>query len=204
MIITELRDLGNGKCIVYIDGACSFQLHIKDAKEAGLKEGKEINKNELDKLIENYIWPKARQKVISLIKFKDRTQKEIRDRLAFEMYPGEVIDRAIDYAKNYGLIDDRRYADNYISLRKYRKSQAAIRNELLQKGISKDILNFALLSHYDYEEEDEDPEIIAIKKEISKKVKDPDSMTPDEKEKLIAYLYRKGFELDKIILIIGK
>ncbi len=203
MIITELKELRKGSFIICIDGVDSFPLNIKDIEAAGIKEGDKLDENTLAKLMEDYVWPKARQKALSLIKFQDRTQKELRNRLALEMYPEEIIERVIKYTIKYGFINDRRYADNYISSRKLKKSQTAIRGELLRKGINKELLDIVILSHYG-DEEEEDPELIAIKKAVAKKVRDIDGMSHEEKEKLIASLYRKGFDLEKIKLIIGK
>lgn len=203
MIITELKELRKGSFIICIDGVDSFPLNIKDIEAAGIKEGDKLDENALAKLMEDYVWPKARQKALSLIKFQDRTQKELRNRLALEMYPEEIIERVIKYTIKYGFINDRRYADNYISSRKLKKSQTAIRGELLRKGINKELLDIVILSHYG-DEEEEDPELIAIKKAVAKKVRDIDGMSHEEKEKLIASLYRKGFDLEKIKLIIGK
>lgn len=202
MILTRLEELGKRRCKVYIDGAYTFPLYIKDIAAAKLKEGMELSRNDLNKLIEDYVFPSAQQKALSLLKFMDRTQKELEDRLAHELYPEYIIERTIEYVSQYGYINDERYADTFVSFRKHKKSWIIIKSELHKKGINSEILDRIFLSQYN--DEDEDPEIIAIKKAVAKKTRDLDSMTSEEKEKLTAHLYRKGFRLDNIKLILGK
>ncbi|HBY71787.1 MAG TPA: hypothetical protein DEG06_06050, partial [Lachnospiraceae bacterium] len=88
-------------------------------------------------------------------------------------------------------------ASLYIRDRKHRKSRLVLKMELSRKGISKDILDPIFETEYQ-EEGREDPEIIAIKKAIAKKNVDTEQLTWEEKQKLIASLYRKGFAVDKI------
>ncbi|HHX11313.1 MAG TPA: hypothetical protein GX731_00700, partial [Clostridiales bacterium] len=60
------------------------------------------------------------------------------------------------------------------------------------------IIEETIRTHYSCDDNSEDPEILAIEKAISKKRVDLDNITWEEKQKLIASLYRKGFSIDKI------
>lgn len=62
---------------------------------------------------------------------------------------------------------------------------------LIQKGISKDLIEEI------YEEEIE-PDDTAIIRAIQKKTKDVDALSYEEKQKIAASLYRKGFASDEI------
>jgi regulatory protein len=126
----------------------------------------------------------------------DRTEGELRNRLSEEGFPEEIIQSTIEYVHYYGYLNDERYAINYIRQRKETKSKLIIRSELAGKGIDKELLDMIFTTEYQGQEED--PEITAIRKAIAKKVKEPDALSREEKQKLIAHLYRKGFEFDKI------
>lgn len=196
MIITKLEEFHKNKLKVYLDEEYAFPVSISDEKNIGLEEGMEISEETLAKLLLVIVFPNAKQKAISLLKFMDRTEKELKYRLSLELYPEDIIEKAIAYAKEYGFINDERYAESYIRSRREKKSKMVIKNELLMKGINKEIIDNIFLS--EYQSEEEDPEMIAIRKAIDKKVGDVSSLTREEKQKLIAYLYRKGFQMDKI------
>jgi len=77
------------------------------------------------------------------------------------------------------------------------KSKRIIRMQLLQKGVKSELIDMLFLKEYS-KEGVEDAEIAAIRKAITKKTKAPDTLTFQEKQKLMASLYRKGFDISKI------
>ena len=154
-----------------------------------------------EEIREKIILYRSKQKALSLLKTRDRTELELYRKLKDAGYPEDLIERTIEYINSYGYLNDERYASNYIRDRKYRKSKLAIEMELGRKGINKDILEPIFEMEYK-EEVSEDPEIIAIKKAIQKKNKDICNLTWEEKRKIVASLYRKGFAIDKINQII--
>ncbi len=186
----------NAKIKVYIDECYAFTLLTGELKEYGLEEGSEISEAVYDVLLHDIVAGHARQKVLSQLKFMDRTEWELRNRLSEEGYPEEIIQKTLEYVFHYGYLNDERYAANYIRQRKETKSKRILWSELSGKGINKELLENIFAT--EYMEQEEDPETTAIRKAIAKKGKSPDEMTREEKQKLIAGLYRKGFELDKI------
>lgn len=196
MFITRLEALEKSKIKVYIDYEYAFLLYDKDLKRYNLEEGDEISSKIYHEIVEDTVYRRAKQKALALLKYMDRTENELITKLINSHYPEDVIKRTIEYVKEYGYINDERYATNYIRMRKERKSKLFLKQELLTKGIKKEILD--TIFSMEYEEEDDDPEITALRKAIEKKCKNPSSMTWEEKQKLIAQLYRKGFDIGKI------
>lgn len=197
MIITRLEELDKAKVKVYIDNEYAFLLYKPDIKKYHLEEEMEISSEIHKDILENTVLRRSKQKAVAILKFMNRTEMELRNKLRDAGYPKDIIDTTISYVSEYGYINDERYATAYIKERKSRKSKRIIRLELQYKGINKDILDTIFLSEYSAED-NEDPEIIAIRRAISKKSKVPESLSSEEKQKIIASLYRKGFELDKI------
>jgi regulatory protein len=72
---------------------------------------------------------------------------------------------------------------------------------LIQKGIDKCIIDTVFDDEYG--EEQEDAELAAIRKAVAKKTDTPELLSYEQKQKLIASLYRKGFVIDKIKKIIS-
>jgi regulatory protein len=190
MIVTGLEPYGKNKVKVYLEEEYYFMLYNREIYRYGLKVDKEISDLVVKELNDNMV-KRAKQKVMALLKSMNRTEAELRSKLALSGYREAAINEAIEYVKNYHYIDDSRYAVSYIRLKKQNKSRRQIIGELKQKGVSDEEIEEALDTEYDNEEE-------AIKKEILKKAKDVNSLSREEKQKLAAKLYRKGYGMDLI------
>ncbi len=197
MIITKLESTEKSKVRIYIDEEFAFILTGKELEMLSLEEGQSILPEQYEKLIEVLIYPKAIEKAISILKYMDRSEQELRFKLSRAEFSEDIIDRVIEYVKHYGYLNDERFATAFVKARKSRKSKLMIKNELQQKGISKDILQSVFEAEYEAEDT-EDAEMIAIRKAIDKKTREHQSLSEEEKQKLIASLYRKGFDLSKI------
>lgn len=188
------------KIRVYIDEEYSFSLYSSDIREYGLEEGMELPEEVHRELIWEVVFPRAKQKALSLLKFSDRTEAELSHRLCEDGFPPMILQKLIDYLYEYGYLNDERYAYNYIRHRKSAKSRMVLSAELTAKGIRKELIKQAFAA--EYEEQEEDPEITAIRKAIRKKTQDASALSREEKQKLMAYLYRKGFSTEKICKVL--
>ncbi len=196
MQITRLEGIEGSKVRVYIDESFAFILTERELERYRLREDMVLSIVEYERILEETIYHRVLDKAVNILKFADRSEHELRRKLTQAEFPDALIDRAVSYVKMYGYLDDKRFASAFIRSRMNRKSKLMIKNELMQKGISDEILEEALSEAY--AEEEEDAELTAIKKAIAKKAKEPEALTYEDKQKLIASLYRKGFDLGKI------
>jgi regulatory protein len=97
---------------------------------------------------------------------------------------------------SYGYIDDVRYAATYLGCKSATKSKKQIRNELMLKGISSEDIETAFGTCMEENRLTDEAEL--IEKLIKKKKFDKANATYEEKQKIIGFLYRKGFALDII------
>ncbi len=190
MIITRLENTGKNKVKVYLDDRYRFTLYDREIKKYGLIEEGNMAETLLNELYNTAI-KRAKQKAMALLKHMDRTEAELKRKLEMAGFSGDIIQEAIGYVTSYHYIDDLRYASSYVRLRKSSKSKRQIIGELQQKGISGTDIQEALSSEYESEEE-------AIQREISKKFSDVKSLTREERQKIAAKLYRKGYGMDLI------
>ncbi len=191
MIITKIEELDKGKVKIYIDNEFHFCLYHKDLKIYQLRENEEITDAVYQDIYKDTVLRRAKQKAFAILKFMDRTEQELIIKLKQADYSAGIITDVLTYINSYHYIDDARYAVNYIRSKKDSKSKRQIYAELIQKGIDKGNIEQAFSEEYENEE-------YAIQKAIGKKAKSLDDMTAEEKTKLIASLYRKGFQLDLI------
>lgn len=166
-------------------------LYTGDIRRYHLKEEMELPPELLAEIMEETIYRRARQKALAVLKRADQSEKELRRKLKQSEYPEEIIERTIAYVYSYHYLDDERYAGNYIRYKSATKSRRQLVNELHQKGIAKEIIDAALR-----EADGDDTE--AICRAIRKKTSDVESLEYEQKQRIAAYLYRKGFKEEDI------
>lgn len=137
---------------------------------------------------------RAKLRCMHLLEKRDYTEKELRDKLknGSTAYSEEEIDGAIEYVKSFRYVDDERYAEKYIACMSERKSRKQIEMELYRKGVDRELVQIA------FEESDEVSEEEQIAKWMRKKNFDPEAADPKDKQKMYAFLMRKGFRSDHI------
>lgn len=204
MTITDIEEIKVGYSKkrtaykIYIDNDYAFLLYNQDIKKYQLRIDYELSSDIYNIIIEDIVYRRAKQKAFAILKYMDRTERELYEKLKEAFYTDDIIERTINYLSENNYINDRRYASNFIRLRKNTLSMLSIKTKLIQKGINKELLEEIILIEYVNEECEEDPEITAINKAIHKKYRTTTDLNWDEKQRLIASLYRKGFDLSKI------
>ncbi|BCJ95103.1 hypothetical protein acsn021_26720 [Anaerocolumna cellulosilytica] len=193
MIITKLERIenGKGKIKVYIEGEYCFILYQKDLNNFRIEENTDITETQYEDIYINTVLRRAKQKALAILKYMDRTEQELITKLKQYGCTETLINDVLEYINKYHYIDDYRYAANYIRFRKNSKSKRQISMELSQKGIAKEDIEQAFADEYDEED-------TAIKTAIAKKCRNLDILTYEEKQKIAASLYRKGFKMDLI------
>ncbi len=78
----------------------------------------------------------ALRKIVALVNVSDRSECALRERLAREGFATQAIEGAVLRAKDYGFIDDARFADVLVRSRLSQgKGSAGIERELVANGI---------------------------------------------------------------------
>jgi len=192
MIVTALEDYGKSRKKVYLDGQFAFVLYKGELSGCLIKEQMELSDELYERIVEEILWKRIRQRSLYLLKEMDRTEMQIRQKLRGDLYPEELIQRAVEWMYGFHYLDDERYAENYVRCHDGRKSKRQMLLELQKKGVEKEIAEAALA---DLEEQDESEQ---IKKLIGKKQVDIATASLKEKQKLYGYLMRKGFSSSDI------
>ncbi len=196
MIITEITELDKKRCKVFIDGEYAFVLYKGEIRDYSLKSGAEINESIYDEIMSAVLPKRAKLRAMNLLQKKDYTEKQLRDKLLEGMYPVEIIDDAINYVKSFRYIDDDRYARDYITYQMENRSRSRITQDLLGKGLSKEVIMGAIQELY--AEDEGDVEINQIRALLAKKHYDPENCDYKDKQKIMAFLLRKGYSMSLI------
>lgn len=146
-----------------------------------------VNDN-IEGLYDEISYEASLEKGIFLLSLRDRTKKELQQKLNEKYRNSRMIEKSVSKLVKLGYINDKDYAVSYIMSRKYGKQR--ITYNLMQKGIGRETIEEAYFSiEEEYERNIEDEK---LEKAIEKNIK-------KEENKLIQYLVRQGFSLNKIL-----
>ena len=195
MIISDVVEFDKRRSKIFIDGEFAFVLYKGELCNYGISKDRELSEETYLEITRELLPKRATKRAMELLVKKDYTEKKLRDKLSEGLYPVNCIDTAIEYVKSYNYLDDERYARDYISYHIELKGRNRIIRDLMNKGVSKDVIE-AVLDDYG-EEECKTVETEQIKKLLIKKHYSSD-MDYKEKQKIIAFLMRRGYSLDVI------
>ena len=190
-IVTKIEEYDKKRCKIYIDEEFAFLLYKGELSEYEIIQGKNISEDLYVKIVGEVLSKRAKKRCLNLLEKKNYTEYKLREKLKEGLYPSEIEEEAIAYVKSFHYIDDYRYACDYIFYHKDTEAKKKIEEKLRLKGIEQDILHQAFSDSYDEEEEIE-IELAQAHKLLQKKRYDRESMDWKEKQKIHAYLLRKG------------
>ena len=189
--VTKIEELDKKRSKVYLDEEFAFVLYKGELSQYQIFEGQTIEEDIYQKILNEVLCKRAKKRCLNLLQKKTYTEYQLRNKLKEGLYSVEIIDKAIEYVKSYHYVDDYRYACEYIFYHKYTVSRKKIEEKLKLKGVSQDVLQRAIDDSYDDGEEKDVEWNLAIKL-LEKKHYNQENMEIKEKQKLFAFLQRKG------------
>ena len=199
MLVKQITKCGKSRNLVKLESGLSFPLYSSELNKFDTWEGGDLSDESLSEIMTLILPSRCIKRAMNLLQKKSFAEGELVRKLSDGGYPEEVVDKAIEYVKSYGYIDDVRYASDYI---RYHSSQGRgknrIRMDLRAKGISDDSFEKAW---------DENAELglipgadEEIAKLLEKKHFNPD-MERSDKDKIAAFIMRRGFSAEDIFRV---
>ena len=173
---------------IFLDEEYAFGLTRIVA--AWLQVGQYLSEEKIDSLQAEDAQEVAYLIAIKYLDYRERSEAEIRIHLNKRDINESVIEDVIDRLLRSGLVDDRRFAANWVENRlEFRpRGRRALFYELRQKGISEEIIRETLDSINDEE--------LAYQAAM-KKAKNYQSLEWDDfRKKMLGFLSRRGFSYD--------
>ena len=195
MEITKVQALTKQKYRIFLDGESAFAVYKGELSRYHLEEGAVLPPEVYEELVNRVLKKRATLSAMHILERTDKTEAQLRRKLEESEYPKEAVESAIAYVTSYGYLDDRRYAEHYIEWKKQGKGKARLKMELVQKGISREIIE-EVLESTDFGETRE-----MIRQIILKKRKTDIPMNEKEKQRLYGFLMRKGFSSSDILAV---
>ncbi len=174
--------LSNGQEVLIDNDVCS---------ENCLKVGDSLTEQAIDDLVFLSQYQRAKSRAVWYLDRKDRTSKDLFNKLCTAGFDKKAVAKVIGRLTEVGLIDDRRFAENYAErLLEGNTSKREAFAKLLQKGVPYDMAKEVLA-------ENEVDEISQIKKLIERKYRTK-LAAENGTQKVFAALARKGFSYEAV------
>ncbi len=142
---------------------------------------------------------RCKERSLYLLERAPKTESKLREKLLSSgKYDEEIVQETIEFLKNYGYVDDLRFAEQLIKQYSGSKSLREIEQKLYQRGVNQSCIKKAMAAFKEDEELSGDSEMRAVRAAIRKKCRDTEDLDPDSKRKLYASLMRKGFSYSTV------
>jgi regulatory protein len=180
-------------CILSIN-ATEYTISYEIALRYNLNKGKDVDYENFKKILQESEEILCKEYLYNMLGMYRKTEKGYRDKLYEKGYHKQAIDIAIEQATSYGYINDDSYCESYISTYKNKKGKRKLLQELLIKGIKKEIIE----KHLSVLESQDSAINLLCDKFVKNKEK-----TLEIKQKLYRHLLSKGFSYDEINSVIN-
>ena len=193
MVVTNIESITKTKYRVFIDDEFAFVLYKGELFKYQIRKDEEVSEETITRIKNEVLIKRAKLRAMHLLNAMPRTEQQLREKLAQNEYPEDVIDAAVSYVKSFGYINDEAYVRNFIISKRNSKSKREIVMLLGQKGLRGEMVDNTVEEMYA-----EESELSTIKEIMRKKRWNPSEMEEKEKQKMFGYLMRKGFSYEEI------
>ncbi len=170
---------------VFLDGDFAFGLPFITASR--LKVGQSLSSREIEDLQQQDSLDKAKKTAIRLISYRPRSVTEVQRHLERKGFEAQIVNMVLDHLQAVDLLNDVAFTYYWVEQREtFRpRSQMLLRQELQQKGVSRDVFE-TILADLD--------EMAAARRAAEKKARLWASLPMEEfRLKIGRFLQRRGF-----------
>ena len=149
MELTAAEPRRRGLVQLFLDGEAAVKLDAQVFLQSGLKPGDQVSDQELFELIQVSDARRAQEKALYLLEYRNYSKRELTEKIARTAASREAAQAAAGRMEELGLIDDRRFGEDYARELFSRKGYGARRaaQELRRKGLDQELVQ-ALVEKY--------------------------------------------------------
>lgn len=184
----QVQKRNSNRVNVFLDEEFAFGLSRIVA--AWLQVGQELSDEKIAQLQAGDTHEVAYQRALNFLNYRPRSEAEVRRNLEEHHIPEQTICQVVERLKGNGLLNDERFAQNWIENRSefHPRSRRALAMEMRQHGLDSETIDQAL--------QDVDDEQLAYQAAVKQARKLKDLEWADFRMKLTSYLARRGFAYD--------
>lgn len=142
MELTAAEPRRRGLVQLFLDGEAAVKLDAQVFLQSGLKPGDQVSDQELFELIQASDARRAQEKALYLLEYRNYSKRELTEKIARTAASREAAQAAAGRMEELGLIDDRRFGEDYARELFSRKGCGARRvaQELRRKGLDQELV----------------------------------------------------------------
>ncbi|MGQ9455375.1 MAG: regulatory protein RecX [Armatimonadota bacterium] len=185
---------------IFVDGQFVIGVHDDVVTALNLSVGQHFDHEQLQKLVKAETFRKAYEGALKLLAYRDRSISEIRKRLLSADFPEDVVDEVVSRLSNEGMLDDKKFSQEWVSSRATSKPMGKTRLvwELRSKGVDTDIIEEVLNDF------DDDTELMLARSAAQDKFRRVNREDPSFRTRLTSFLMRRGFDWDVIRRVVDE
>lgn len=192
-VVTDIKQQlkRHNRYSIYLDGSYAFSLAEDQLVISNLSKGAELTAAEVTQLQGLSDYGKALDRAYNYLSYRDRSADELVRYLEGKDYDSPTVQQVVERLKSEGSLNDERFAEQWVQERTlYRHaSKRKIYQELMQKGIGREIIDEALSKVNNQDQQATIRQLIQAKQLMQKY---------QDERKLIQYLRGKGFRYSDI------
>lgn len=175
---------------VFIDGKYLFSLTISQLADTKLKVGMDLNEHDIANYKKLSNDGKLEQKILNWLIIRPKSSRELKQYLSRNNIDSQEHQFWLDKFQKNGYQNDEYFAKWWVGQRQSKNRSAKyIKNELMSKGISADLIILAL----DESEKTDNQALVQLIDKKRRLIKYKDS------KKLKEYLIRQGFSYSSVV-----
>ena len=189
----EIQKRNKERVNIYLDGEYALSISAELVYKENLKVKDNVDIDKIKSVADKEAYIKCKNSAIRIIEKALKTEKEVIEKLKLKGYEDKHIEASIQFLKQYNFLNDDYYAEAFVRDKLNGKGSQRIKQELMRKGISKDIIEDKL------NDIDKTAEKDVAKRLAEKKIK---VIKKSEKDiykvsgKLYRFLISKGYSYD--------
>ncbi len=193
----EVQKRNKKRVSIFIDGEYRFSLSQDLLLKYNLQEGSVITEDEIKALILTEEKERIRKQAYRILRFRDRSSKELKERLMKLGYDPAIVEEVIQELLNDGTLDDDRFVQEFISdyTEFNPRGNRFIEQELRKRGIPAEMIERVIKTR---------DEKAIVQRVIQTKMKNLDKRNPKDRIKLARRLITRGFTPSIVYDVLGE
>jgi regulatory protein len=183
----------NRRASIFLDEQFAFGVNEETIEHFRLRKGDYIEVSLHQQIADFDYGIDAKRIALRYINYRARSEKEIRERLAKEDIPDDIVARVLEFLKDHNFVNDESWSRSFVNDKLSRKpvSSRQLEYGLAQKGVAKEVIA-ETLAELNAVESDEERARKAAEKQWPKILRREDDPRK-QKQKLYTFLASRGF-----------
>jgi len=189
---------------IFLDGQFAFGADQDLVVDHRLVVGKILDASDVEKLLSEAEIGKLMERMYGLFNIRQRSEEEVRRYLRNLSFKRKIKDKEeisdtvteslVNRLKQKRLLNDEQFAKSWVEARSKKKGKIALKAELIQKGINREIIDEVMSGGVTNESQGQ-----VAEKLLNKKMARWKNLLPLEfRKKAYEFLLRRGFEYEVV------